>query len=272
MNEKHSPSSNVMNKAVLAQRGFTLIEVAIVLIIGGLIMASLINYISVSLKNAQLRETRNKMELIQTELEIFLERNGRYPCPAAAGAAVNTANFGREAASCVIPANVGDLPTRTLNLPDDMMFDSYKSRYTYAVTPVLTVADTYAADGGILTLNDGAGTQITNKAHYVIVSHGINSSGARDALSGLQKNACTAANVQPLELENCDGDNTFVSTLLYSDSGDATNFDDRVVARSTPVFREAIPSGARIEFNASKCPGGWSEIKKNGTLVECQKR
>lgn len=253
------------------ERGFTLVEVAIVMIIGGIIAAILMDNVAVSLKNARMKEVRTKLELVQNELELFLDRNGRYPCPADPAAQVDGPAFGREDATlCTGAVSQGALPVRTLNLPDDMVFDSYKGRFTYAVTTILTSAASYATTGGAIRVTDSGGNNVMTNAHYVIVSHGQNSAGARTAMTGVLMSLCDD-NVPALERENCDGDNVFSSTLIAADAGNNTDFDDRVIARGAPTFRQAVPSGALITFELSACPPGWQSAGTDDTNVVCRK-
>ncbi len=255
----------------IKERGFTLVEVAVVMIIGGIIVAVLMDNVAVSLKNARMKETRNKLEFVQNELELFLERNGRYPCPADPAAQVDTNEFGRENTTlCTGTVSQGALPVRTLNLPDDMVFDSYKGRFTYAVTTSLASAATYTTTGGGITVTDSGGNNVMTNAHYVIVSHGENSAGARTAMTGALISACDDT-VPDLERENCDGDGVFSSTLIAADSGNNTDFDDRVLARGAPTFRQAIPSGARITFQLTACPSGWQNVGTDDGNVICLK-
>lgn len=259
-----------MNNKTVSNQGFTLIEVAIVLIIGSIIIVSLLNYVATSLKNAQQKETANKMELIQTELGLFLERNGRLPCPALMTAAADTAGFGVEQDTCTgTGVTEGAVPVRTLNLPDNMIFDSYRNRFIYAVTDRLTREATYSATGGAITVQDTNGNNVilpAGQAQYVIVSPGKNSFGGTNALTGALGAPCTSAPAN--EQANCDGNATFVSSILTSD----TAFDDRVVARGAPSqIGNAIPSGALVTFRLGSCPPGWETISSSGTTVDCRK-
>lgn len=256
-------------KSARLNGGFTLVEVAVVMVIGSIITVMLMNNVTTSLKNARMKETRNKLEMVQNELELFLERNGRYPCPADPGLRFDTQNFGREG-TCAGTVSQGALPVRTLNLPDDILFDSYKNRFTYAVTSALGNAQTYTTAGGSITVTDSNGNDIMDNAHYVIVSHGENGAGARTAMTGALKSACDA-NVPALEQENCDGDDTFSSTLITADSGNNTDFDDRVLARGAPTFRQAVPSGALITFDLTTCPPGWQSVSGAPGSLVCRK-
>src|SRR6185312_11049208 len=87
---------------------------------------------------------------VEQALTGFMASNGRLPCPADGSYAVNTANFGVEAAnpgSCTGGAPAaplgpdagtgyvvgGVIPTKTLNLDDSYQFDEWGRRITYVV-------------------------------------------------------------------------------------------------------------------------------------------
>jgi prepilin-type N-terminal cleavage/methylation domain-containing protein len=262
--------------------GFTLVEVAIVLLISGLLLAGATALLMNYMHQTKIRATEYRLQVIDEAMELFLDLNGRYPCVSAPDAPVDDADFGFEIADCGTapaagggrdgrPIRIGSLPVRTLNLPDDVIGDSWGNRFTYAVTEALAEDGTYnRTEGGIFIVDsadndvvsdpdDGPGT-----AHFVVVSHGNNGVGARilDGNAGLPCNGGTA------EAENCDGDATFRTTLLISKAESANFFDDFLIFRATTAFGQQVPSGAVMAFNLSACPDGWVAFAAaNGRFV-----
>ncbi len=267
-------------------RGFTLVEVAIVLIIGGILLASASSMLLTYMKKVQISTTEKRMEGIQEAMQLFLNLNGRYPCPAATTAAVDTAGFGVEnpvgGTSCggavttgrnSMPIVSGSVPVRTLNLPDDFIMDAWGGRFTYAVTKQLAETGTYRSELGAIRVVDSIGGNVTQPdlsrgapnntwgpgtAHYVVVSHGKNNVGAF-SINGVQIAACAPASGQG-EGENCDNDDMFRSTLLTSNAGGTNQNDDMVRFVANTAFGEWVPRGAVVAFNADACPNGWTEF------------
>ena len=270
-NEKHS-------------KGFTLIEIAIVVIIGGLLIVSLSNLLLTYIKQSRVTSTENKIEIINEALQLFLNRNGRYPCPARLNAPLDNANFGVETglnppaapdcngvtaiANAISTATgrnsnkivIGAIPVRTLNLPDDYIADAWGGRFTYAVTAPLATPNQYDGDEGGISVVDSVGnSQITpqGSAHYVVVSHGANNMGAT-LIEGVGNIPCDATTQ---EGENCDNNDVFRNTLLIGAANNANLYDDMIAVNARSFFDDGIPQGAIIAVNPSYsiCPPGWTE-------------
>ena len=144
--------------------GFTLVEIAVVIVILGLLLA-MIAGVAAALVGQQRREaTRQRMAGVETALALFVSQNKRLPCPAdgriagnAAGAGIEGRNAGT--GSCEVVGGTassqthGVVPWRTLGLAEPDVTDGWGSRLTYRVAPEL-VADN-AMD---LTACDPGGT------------------------------------------------------------------------------------------------------------------
>ncbi len=257
--------------------GFTLIEVAIVLLIGGILLSSASALLLTYMKKVQISTTEKRLEAIQDAMQLFLNLNGRYPCPADPADGLDTADFGVEqpigGVSCTTPTTAGrggrnivygSIPVRTLNLPDDFIGDAWGGRFSYAVTKALAETGTFNRTEGAITIVDRNNNPVVRDpadaaadpgvVQYTIVSHGKNNSGAT-SLDGQQISACVPA-VQ--EGENCNNDDTFRSTLLVSGAMDNNYNDDIVRYRAITAFGEWIPAGAVMAFNLAACPDGWN--------------
>ncbi len=62
-------------------KGFTLVELAIVMIITGLLMIPAFQMYDTYLYDKRVKETRDHLATIQTEIAVFQIKYGRYPCP-----------------------------------------------------------------------------------------------------------------------------------------------------------------------------------------------
>ena len=130
--------------------GFSLIMMSILITVAAIIMVSMLpgqdagDYAQKTANNVL------KLDKVEEAMRSFMAVNGRRPCPADGQYAINTANFGKEAAiagTCTgsTPAAPlgpdagtnhivgGVIPTKSLGLPDDYAFDEFGRRFTYVV-------------------------------------------------------------------------------------------------------------------------------------------
>jgi len=272
-----------------SEQGFTLIEISIVIVIAGVLLAILSSALLSYVKKSKINTTEYRMDKIEEALAQYLTVNRKYPCPASRVAAPDDADFGREVtADCntgagagagdaaatirADDARIGAVPTRSLSLPDEFAIDGWGNKFTFAVTEDLAssprgtpITRFFEPDGGRISVIDSAGNEIveapsnpTSKAHYVIVSHGPGGDGSYPLGSVVAPPvACFAGT---LEEENCDNnDATFRATLTNSDVNGANFFNDyiRYQGQTEPV--PIIPQGAVIAFDDNGCPtdGDW---------------
>ncbi len=253
------------------EHGFTLVEIALVLVIAGVVLATLSSVLLIYIKNTNIKTTEQRLEQIQDSMQLFVEFNGRLPCPAPLTLAPDDTDFGREVSTndCNGGAfagtfttgtdgvRIGAVPTRALNLPDDFTLDGWNNRFTYAVTQVMAEAGTYEIDAGIIDIQDSGGNSVTvpdASAHYVIVSHGPDGAGAYSA-SGTAGVPCGTGT---LDAQNCDNaDEIFARTILTSTAAGANFYDDLVVFRASGD-EIGTPAGAVMPFNLFNCPPGWA--------------
>lgn len=182
------------------QSGFTLVEMAIVLVIVGLLLGGLLMPLSTQVEQRRIAETQKALEEIKEALLGFAIANGRLPCPAPATLATTNPLAGLEpspivggAVGCTNAAGV--LPWATLGVGET---DSWGNRYTYRVTREFarTISQTTFAGGcvppsnptlaafalcsqGDMTiLSTGGGSTLAATIPAVIISHGKNGNGA----------------------------------------------------------------------------------------------
>lgn len=255
------------------RRGFTLIEMAVVLFIATVVLGAIAQYVTAQVLQARLSSTRAKQDAIKTALVGFISRNNRLPCPAAATIAMGGANNGVEvAAGTCAGAGVtvngavasGVLPWVTLGLPNDTALDGYGNRFTYQVVVAATAltAQTIAGMRGAINVhtttpvaagnqtNDCSAGATTNPcaAVAVVVSHGLDGYGAYNE-QGVQI-AVPAGIVNGDAWENTNGDNAVVVKAF---SGSANNPYDDIVMVLTPgeLLAPLTNSGALQDSRAA---------------------
>lgn len=226
------------------QAGFSLIEMAIVLSVISVILAGMLPLLLERQRSDDLHTTLARMEQLQEALRLYAIQQARLPCPADGAIALGSSSFGVQAdnqGSCTggaIQANQvnagaeiasGVVPTRTLGLSDEMMFDGWGRRIAYHVT----LPATAALASGSLQVQDANGVARSGEAIYALISHGSSGHGAF-TVSGARTNAGIT---NPAELENCNCDAAgqsathnavFVQTLSNSSNTPDTRFDDIV--------------------------------------------
>ena len=115
--------------------GFTLAELAVVMMIVALLLGSMMYTLSVQFEQRAFEETRSRLEAARQLLLSFAIVNGRLPCPATA------ASLGAEdppgGGTCTSPY-VGFLPARTIGYQvvdaGGFATDSWNNRIRYAVS------------------------------------------------------------------------------------------------------------------------------------------
>ena len=181
------------------QSGFTLVELAVVVVIIGIMATAGLAALNSQLASANISVTKKKQEAIKDALITYLGKNKRLPCPAID----NTGNESRIATNT--PANCtgyfGLLPYAELGLSKSVALDGWDNFFSYAVsqqwtltysasTPVaggkssnVSTAAFNVTDAGALPVFDrpiaaNAATTLVVTAAVFVVSHGKNVLGA----------------------------------------------------------------------------------------------
>lgn len=257
---------------LMRNSGFTLVEMAMVLMIVSLLLGGLVPTISAQMESQRINETRRQLNDIREALSGYAIINGRLPCPAQASIATGAANAGGEAVTgntcaCQTPSGstdtiatvggvactntsvTGVLPWATLGLQEK---DAWGRRFTYRVTSVYAdqiaagtlgtgcsvaapTASSFAlcSPGSPDILVVSGGGFVAENVPAIFVSHGKNGSGAY-----LPDGTKLTASSDNDEIENGDNDLSFVSHEFSS------AFDD-LLAWITPgvLFNRMVAAG-----------------------------
>jgi|JI6StandDraft_1071083.scaffolds.fasta_scaffold40222_2 prepilin-type N-terminal cleavage/methylation domain-containing protein len=254
-----------MSSQLSRKSGFTLVELAIVLVIVALLSGGLMMTLSAQKENMAATETQRRLDEVREALLGYVAANGRLPCPAAPLATGIESPVGGGA--CTRPRD-GLLPGVTLGLtPTDQngyVLDGWGNPIRYAVTsyshatfcpngcystangvrtawngsvgalalaPDLQVCNTATniQTPGQLTATCAPNTELATTAVAVIHSRGAN--GARAPSSGD-------------ELANSDDDRLFV-THTPTPPG-ANEFDDLVIWLSPNILYNRLIAAGRL--------------------------
>ena len=235
--------------------GFTLIEMAIVLAIMGLVIAMLAPLLGNITENNRAEVTLMRLDDINDATVVFLRQNGRLPCPAAP----NGDPLGVERSECLAgDSNSGIVPFRTLGLAQADARDGHSNYFTYYVARgyaddslslVLTDPLGFCHVGaevpdGDLDIVDMNGGSITSQdIAYVVISHGKNGRGRYNPPSDSKTTAGTGG---PFEDENSDGDDRFVDSVRIEEEGRSGPYDDTISWKT----RDGL-AGRAVEFGCS---------------------
>lgn len=229
--------------------GFSLIELAIAIFVITLLLGGLLVPLSTQVEQRKFSETQKVLDEIKEALMGYALANGYLPCPDKTTAAgVGTANDGQEdvnAGTCV--TQEGNLPWVTLGLTG---YDSWGNRFRYRVdaqfsqraptftltttSTTLRVCTTAACTSLLTTISDGPPA--------IVLSHGKNGYGAINSITGSANPAPTAVD----ELENTNGNATFVSHPTSTAGSGAGEFDDIVVWLSREVLLNRMVAAGRL--------------------------
>lgn len=139
--------ASACSRRLLGQIGFTLVEMAIVLVIVGILFGGMVVGAASQIENRKVAETRQTLANVREALLGFAAANGRLPCPAAANATGVSVPDGGGACTNALS---GFVPGMTLGVsPADgqgYVLDAWGQRVRYAVT---------TASANAFTTNEG---------------------------------------------------------------------------------------------------------------------
>ncbi len=252
----------MLAKNITRESGFTLVELAIVLVIVGVLMGSFIGSLASRIEVTQRDNTKEQLEDIKSALLGFSAAEGRLPCPAIANPAIaNEIGEEQPVGGGVCTSQHGFVPGKTLGLAgsynrDNLLLDTWGNPIRYSVTTsdvsaftttgqlavvgmpaldpdlVICNAINVAGDDCLATTNN----LITN-APFILLSLGIDGSDfvndVTQALTDQGENSGEVAVVKNVAGEDLDytvgNDLIFINRDYSSVGSTAGQFDDLIV-------------------------------------------
>lgn len=250
---------------VQTQQGFTLLEMAIVLMIVGLLLGGLLVPLSAQMEQRNNSDTQKSLSEIKDAITGYALANGRLPCPADRTTPTNQTNAdgvpaGQEYRIVGLCANVGNnaawgvLPWVTLGVSET---DAWGNRYTYRVTDYFaddignptyggvcspssppSLASFALCSPGNLKILSAPSVTLADKVPAVIISHGKNTAGAWTT---------QGAQILPVssdldERENSDG----ALNNNYTSHTPTQTYDDLVVWISTNILLNRMVTAGKL--------------------------
>lgn len=230
--------------------GFSLVEMAVVLMILGFVLGALLMPIQVQRQQQALQQTQNIMEIAQKSLLGYAQTQGRLPCPATRNAA-DDKGIANPVAGGVCAVTVGFLPAVTLGIqPVDVngfALDGWGNPIRYAVTQ----SDQGGIAGPDFTTTGDMGTVgiAGLKPNLRVCASSANCTDdinlVKDAVAVIYSLGATGADAPggADESENLDGNAVFVSH--DSRTNDAGGEFDHVVTWISPfiLYNAMIEAG-----------------------------
>lgn len=236
-----------MEPSVKNSTGFTLVEMAIVLVIVGLLLGGLLMPLSAQVEQRRISETQKTLDEIKEALIGFAISKGYLPCPDKTGVGgAGTANDGQEdvAATGACVNQEGNIPWATLGVAD---VDGWGNRIHYRVDATFSnrspLATFSLASAGTLCVGQATActTIVASALPAVILSYGKNGFGAINS-SGNTNPAPTSAD----ELENTNVNVNFVSRIPSPAGSPAGEFDDIVTWLSPNILFSRMISAQKL--------------------------
>ena len=231
--------------------GFTLIELSIVLIISSLILVGALQAYEIYDEKQKMERSTALMADVEQAILNFVQEEGRFPCPAPVNGSAAGNDYDLEQCSTangVTRTNagagnilIGKLPAETLDISNSYMKDVHGNYLVYAITEAATIDE--SVTGAIQVIEEGIDEdsssstygqlvplQTHNNVLYSVVSLGDNYVGAYQH-DGSQQIECAGTQK---EIENCDNDGVFISSL-FSERDDVDEFYDDKIAFKTKL-------------------------------------
>lgn len=230
----------------LRTQGFTLVEMAVVLIILALMFGGLFVPISAQIDQRNYVETQESLEEIKGALIGYALIHGHFPCPAKS---VSDGSENRIGTSCT--NRVGHLPWAELAVSKH---DAWNHLFRYSVTPEyssstkIAISPLTGRDITILSRDQNGNQQNLSKVDDIPV---VIMSMGKNGVWGYSDDGARVADVSVTNIDedtNGNGDGKLFFSRVYTENTAITNgeFDDVVMWISTNVYLNRMISAGQL--------------------------
>jgi len=224
---RNLPVSSSSNRKPSREAGFSLLELALVLVILGIMGGMALPLLKARISHAAILKTRDNQEYVLTAIAAFVAKNRRFPCPAVPH--VTGENYGVEPRERRCPGSKaeGIVPFRTLGISENFAKDGFKRWMTYVVDSNLADKEhennIHAVSGGrLIVYNEQEQPVIVDQAPrnpnfiaLVLISHGESGVGA--FVGNGQTTKIISDTSPPHKRENYDGNFMFIESRQTDD-------------------------------------------------------
>lgn len=264
------------------KKGYTLVELSIVILVISLLMAGVFSIATGSINNSKVALTNQKMKEVYKSMGTFLMINKRLPCPASlARSKIDDVDYGKEerddannncgtngvyasSGSGLSNFIIGAVPIKSLNLGSEFAEDGYENKLSYVIDKRFTknfisptsgtLEDSFGTVGSSTALMSAKENQVSgsvllsDKVMFILISHGPNGYGSFSSVSG-QQNSDEGNDVNELDNQirltiSPNFDNNFIVNSYKSDV-----FDDVLIYKTRSNFIQDFSAN-----NLISCP------------------
>lgn len=257
------------------QRGFTLVELAIVMAIAGLMISAVLSMTTTFMEQRDYLESKRRLDVASEALLGYAITNGRLPCPAIAGSqGLESPSTASSGTACTgnfngyLPAaTIGFQPTNSAGLGIDAWGNPIRYAVASAVTaavgssctgtgtpPPFTHKDTLKNNGITCVPNDldvicsvsaqGSAGNPSNTCYASIRVVAQNT--AVYVVFSTGKNGSSTSGNGADETANIDGNSTFVLRTPSDSGADYGNYDDLMVVMPVGVLYGKLMSAGLL--------------------------
>jgi competence protein ComGC len=255
-----------------SESGLSLVELSISLIIITILIGIFLQATIYRNESENIKLTNKKIQEIEKAIGLYILKNKSLPCPAPIAINVNNPNFGVEfknASGCSNTSTgiqsssypnmkMGAVPTKTLNLPDEMAFDPWNKFITYLVIEECTFNKSQnptknlsnnanCGANSTMIIRSASNSLITNQAVTALISHGKHGHGAYMQSGSRVMNSAGVDEIENAHSASGDYNNIFIQRGLSDGVGNRFDHIARYRTQSQIIlFSKLIPSNDPI--------------------------